>query len=77
MNAIQTAVASLEGGQSALATRLGITPQAVSQWCSGTRPVPAKHCRAIEAATGVSVHDLRPDVFGPAPENSGVDKAVA
>lgn len=65
MNAIQTAVSRIEGGQAQLARELGITAQAVSQWISGTRPVPAKHCRAIEAATGVSVHELRPDVFGP------------
>lgn len=43
----------------------GITTQAVSQW----RRVPAHHCLAIERALGgrVSVHELRPDIFGSAP----------
>lgn len=30
----------------------------------GRRPIPARHVLAIEAATGVSRHVLRPDVFG-------------
>lgn len=30
----------------------------------GQRPIPARHVLAIEAATGVSRHVLRPDVFG-------------
>jgi len=32
-----------------------------------TKGVPADHCRLIERAVGgqVTVHDLRPDVFGP------------
>lgn len=43
----------------------GVSSQAVSQW----RLIPVKRCRAIEAATNgaVTVHDLRPDIFGPAP----------
>ncbi|MEA9550512.1 Cro/CI family transcriptional regulator [Xanthomonas campestris] len=63
---ISDAVASFEGGQAALARRLGVSPQAVSQWVKGHRPVPPKHAIAIERETGVSRHTLRPDVFGPA-----------
>jgi DNA-binding transcriptional regulator YdaS (Cro superfamily) len=38
-----------------------ITPQAVSQW----KRVPPAWCIPLEAATGVSRHELRPDIFGP------------
>ena len=69
MNSISRAVQAAGGKQSDLARILGVTPQAVNQWVQGTRPVPAQHCLAIEQATAGSVsrHDLRPDVFGPAP----------
>lgn len=61
MNAISTA-ADRAGGQSALAKLLGITPQAVSRMCRTGR-VPAERVLAIEEATGVSRHDLRPDLY--------------
>ena len=72
---LQTAI-ERAGSAAALARICDQRPQAVTRWKREDR-VPAKHCRAIEAATGVSVHELRPDVFGPAPEISGIDKAVA
>ena len=56
------------GGQVALAKLLGVNPSLISQWVTGRLKVAARHCLAIEAATGVSRHELRPDVFGPAPE---------
>lgn len=56
------------GGVVGLASRLSeadpenpITSQAVSQW----RRVPAGRVLDVEAVTGVSRHDLRPDIFGP------------
>lgn len=52
------------GGPSALATKLFITSQAISQW----RRVPAARVLDVEAATGVSRHALRPDIFGPTPD---------
>ncbi|WP_414615146.1 transcriptional regulator [Stenotrophomonas pavanii] len=66
MNAIATAVQKHGSGQAGLARLLGVTPQAVNQWVSGNRPVPSRHVLAIESATGVSRHLLRPDVFGSA-----------
>lgn len=74
MDAITEAVSRTEGGQAALARALGVTPQAVSQWVKGTRPVPPRHAIAIELATGVSRHDLRPDIFGAA--ESATDQAA-
>lgn len=64
MDPITTAIQGLKGGQAAMARLLGVKPQAVNQWARGRRPIPARHVLAIEAATGVSRHVLRPDVFG-------------
>lgn len=52
------------GGVSRLAEAIGVRQSVVSNWRK--RQVPADRCRAIERATGVSAHDLRPDVFGEA-----------
>lgn len=62
MNAIQSAVSRFEGGQVALARLLDVSPQNVNQWVMGKRPVPEKHCPAIEAATGIRCEVIRPDV---------------
>lgn len=43
-----------------LAAELGIGPSALSQWPK----VPAERCIDVERVTGVSRHDLRPDIFG-------------
>ena len=55
-------------GGSALAERLGVSKAAVSSWRNGRFRVPAERCRAIQELSdgAVSVHDIRPDVFGPA-----------
>ncbi len=60
------------GGPSALARALDLKPQGVSQWTQ----VPAKHVLAVEALTGVSRHDLRPDIYGPAPRRQPRKKAA-
>lgn len=65
MSALDRAVQSA-GSQQALAQLLGIKPPSVSGWYDRCR-VPAERCIAIELATGVSRHQLRPDVFGPDP----------
>ena len=49
------------GGTVTLAARLGITPAAVSQW----RQVPDRRVLAVEAATGIPRHELRPDLYPP------------
>lgn len=48
------------GSRSKLATALGITPGAITQW----KAVPAEHVLKVEEFTGVSRYLLRPDVFG-------------
>lgn len=47
------------GGQAALAHRLGIKPQAISQWDQ----VPPLRVLDVERVTGVSRHELRPDLY--------------
>lgn len=60
MEAIERAVKAA-GGQQALADKMGVKYQAVQKWVR-TR-VPAERVLAIETATGVSRHDLRPDLY--------------
>ncbi len=47
-----------------LAEAIGVFPSAISQWTK----VPAERVLAVEEATGISRHDLRPDLFGEAPK---------
>jgi DNA-binding transcriptional regulator YdaS (Cro superfamily) len=54
--------AKAAGGQSALARLLRVTPQAVQKMCASGR-VPAERVLEIEKATGVSRHELRPDIY--------------
>lgn len=51
-------------GHRALARILGVSQAAISQW----RRVPPARCLQIEKVLGVSRHDQRPDIFGPAPK---------
>lgn len=60
------------GGAAKIVEELGISHAAISQWTQ----VPAKHVLAVEALTGVSRHDLRPDVYGPAPRRQPRKKAA-
>lgn len=52
--------------QKYLAEKLKITPAAVSKWFKKGR-VPVTRAFDLEKITGVSRHDLRPDIFGPSP----------
>lgn len=58
------------GGSSALARRIRVRSQAVSQWDR----VPAERVLAVEEATGVKAHELRPDLYR---EPSGVGEDAA
>lgn len=50
------------GGCAALAKTLGISSQAVSQWPQ----VPPTRVLDVERVSGVSRHELRPDIYGEA-----------
>jgi DNA-binding transcriptional regulator YdaS (Cro superfamily) len=65
MNALNLAIQKA-GGMQPLAALLGIRYQAIQSWRALGRP-PAERCLAIERLTGVSRHELRPDIYGPAP----------
>lgn len=51
------------GSQVATARLLGVTQGAVSKWVRKGLPLPPEHVLKIEAASGVSKHDLRPDIY--------------
>ena len=48
------------GSRNALARAVGVSGQAIQKW---RKKVPAERVLAVEAATGVSRHDLRPDIY--------------
>jgi DNA-binding transcriptional regulator YdaS (Cro superfamily) len=51
------------GGSTAVSRVVGVTRQAVEDWCR----IPAQHVLALEELTGISRHAMRPDVFGARP----------
>lgn len=54
------------GNAAALATKVGVSPQALSQW----KEVPIRRVLDVERATGVPRYELRPDIYPP-PEQEG------
>jgi len=54
------------GGLTKFAELVGVSYQNVQSWRQSGRgfATPAPYCLKIEQLTGVSKHDLRPDVFG-------------
>ena len=59
-------------GAARLARDLGVTESTVSHWRNGRFRVSPARCRQIEEMSDrtVTVHDLRPDIFGPAPQEA-------
>lgn len=70
--ALKTAV-ERAGSQAELARLCGVTQPAVWKWVQSSKRVPAEFVLAVEAATGVSIHDLRPDIY---PRDLMVDRNV-
>ena len=58
------------GGQSALGRLIGKPQSTVWEWVDRKKPLPAEFVLTIEAATGISRHELRPDIYPlePAPQ---------
>jgi len=54
------------GRRTELAEALHIYPSALSQW----NQVPADRVLDVERFTGISRHLLRPDLYGPVPEDA-------
>jgi DNA-binding transcriptional regulator YdaS (Cro superfamily) len=65
------------GGQTATAMELGVTQGLIWQWLHGRRKIAAHHCLKLASLTGgaVTVHDLRPDVFGESPSVAAQPRA--
>lgn len=63
MEALEKAI-SLLGSRSALARKIGYTPQLVGMMASGQARISAEVAMAIQIATGnaVMVYELRPDL---------------
>jgi len=49
-----------------LAQHFGISRAAISQW----QEVPIGRVLGVEEITGISRHELRPDIYGPKPEKA-------
>jgi|GEM_PF-3264457 len=60
--ALKAAVAAA-GSQSALALICGVSQAAVWKWVQSSKQMPAEFVLKASAATGVSPHDLRPDIY--------------
>lgn len=63
------------GSQSAFGRLIGKRQSVIFGWLRDDRPLPAEHVFAVEDATGVSRHDLRPDIYprGEAPAAGRAD----
>ena len=61
------------GAATALAVQCRVRRQNITRW-QKTGQVPAHHCLAVEQLTGISRHELRPDVFG-TPEQASLARA--
>lgn len=62
MGALRTYFSKERGRITKLANELGVSTAAVSQWDR----VPAERVLEVERITGISRHELRPDVFAEA-----------
>tara|TARA_A100001201_G_scaffold143757_1_gene147276 strand:+ start:21902 stop:22117 length:216 start_codon:yes stop_codon:yes gene_type:complete len=52
------------GSKRQLALGLGIKPQSITDW---NGQVPVTRVLAVEKLTGISRHEIRPDIYGAAP----------
>lgn len=62
LDALKAAINEL-GSQSAMARLVGVSQPSVSDWVRRIGQLPAEHVLTVEAATGISRHVLRPDIY--------------
>ena len=65
------------GSQEAFGAFIGRPQQRISDWVRAGRPIPAEYVLRLEAATGISRHDLRPDIYPREPLPAGSHSAAA
>lgn len=70
------AAIKIVGSQAAMGRLLGVSQAAVWLWLKENKALPAEHVLAVEAATGISRHDLRPDIY-PREDTPSVGEAAA
>jgi len=59
-----------------VAALFGVDRTTILRWEKGEPPIPIKRLLEIEKITGISRHDLRPDVFGsPTPKKKAKEAA--
>ncbi|WP_110300361.1 helix-turn-helix domain-containing protein [Blastomonas natatoria] len=68
------------GGQSALGRLIGKPQSTVWEWVDRKKPLPAEFVLTIEHATGISRHELRPDIYplelAPAPSTPALGSSL-
>jgi DNA-binding transcriptional regulator YdaS (Cro superfamily) len=62
-SALKRALAVFDGNQSKFAEAIGTSQQLVSYWVRKGKELPAEFVLRTEAETGISRHDLRPDLY--------------
>lgn len=62
-SALTRALEAFDQNQTKFAEAIGTSQQLVSYWVRKERPLPAEYVLATEKATGISRHDLRPDIY--------------
>lgn len=56
--------------QTEAAFRVGVSHAMWNRWETGFYQITASRVLAVEGLTGISRHELRPDIFGPAPREA-------
>lgn len=51
------------GSQTAFGRLIGKRQSVIHDWLREGKPLPAEHVLAVEAATKISRHELRPDIY--------------
>ncbi|WP_052509909.1 transcriptional regulator [Vreelandella aquamarina] len=75
---IEKAIDHFGGSRSALCKAIGMSPQFLSQVCTGKRPLPPRYAVLIEKKTSgkVKAAELLPDVFSPSDEKQSSANAA-
>jgi len=53
----------IAGSQSNLARQIGVSQPRVWHWINKASVIPAEYVLPIERATGITRHELRPDIY--------------